>query len=156
MLHLSHSFKFDTLISNLLYSKYAYEYLIRLVLNVPTLKLTLAELIVRSSHSDDVRYHVLRTFIKLYPIHRLHLFRLCHQRHTLLPLILDSLDYLTVNILLRILSNSKQRAWFKKYQTLENVHNLVGNLFQLHHQNQCLVHSIFKITAILCVHCNVK
>ena len=130
--------------------------MIRLILNVPTLKLTLAELIVRCLHNDNIRYHVLRTFIKLYPIHRLRLLRLCHQRHTLLPLILDSLDYLTVNILLIILSNSKQRTWFKKCQTSENVHNLIRKLFELYQQNQCSVHSTFKITAILYVHCNVK
>ncbi len=46
VLHLSHSFKFDILISNLLHSKYAYEYLIRLILNITTLKLTLKELII--------------------------------------------------------------------------------------------------------------
>ncbi|CAF0784454.1 unnamed protein product [Rotaria sordida] len=156
VLHLSHSFKFDILISNLLYSKYAYEYLIRLILNIPTLKLTLIELIVRCSHNCDIRYRILHTFIKLYPIHKLRLLRLCHQRQTLLPLILDLLDNSTVNILLLILSNSKQRIWFKKYQTSELVHNLIKKLFELYQQKQCSIHSIFKITAILYVHCNVK
>ncbi|CAF5185736.1 unnamed protein product, partial [Rotaria magnacalcarata] len=117
VLHLSHSFKFDILISNVLYSKNSYEYLIRLILNIPTLKLTIVELIVRCSHNDDVRYRILHTFVKLYPIHKLRLLRLCHQRQTLLPLILNLLDNSTVNILLLILSNSKQRAWFKKNQT---------------------------------------
>ncbi len=156
VLHLSHSFKFDILISNLLHSKYAYEYLIRLILNIPTLKLTLTELIIRCSHNDDIRYHILRTFMKLYPIHKLRLLRLCYQRHTLLPLILDLLDHSTINILLLILSNSKQRIWFKKYQTTELVHNLLNKLFQLYRQKQCSVHFIFQITVILHVHCNVK
>ncbi|CAF0763251.1 unnamed protein product [Adineta steineri] len=156
VLHLSHSFKFDILISNLLHSKYAYEYLIRLILNVPTLKLTLAELIVRCSSNDETRYHILHTFIKLYPIHKLRLLRLCHQKHTLLPLILDLLDHSTVNILLLILSNSKQRTWFKKYQTQELVHNLIRKLFELYQKKQCSGHSILKITAILHVYCNVK
>lgn len=156
VLHLSHSFKFDILIANLLYSKYAYEYLIRLILNIPTLKLTLAELIVRCSYNDDARYPILRTFIKLYPVHKLRLLRLCHQRQTLLPLILDLLDHSTINLLLLILSNSKQRTWFKKHQTPELVHNLLRKLFELYRQKQCSVHSIFKITAILHVYCNVK
>lgn len=156
VLHLSHAFKFDILISNILQSKYAYDYLIRLILNIPTLKLTIAELIVRCSHNDEVRCRVLHTFIKLYPIHKLRILRLCHQRQTLLPLILDLLDKSTVNILLFILANSKQRTWFKKYQTAELVHNLINKLFQLYKQRQCSIHSIFKITAILHVHCNVK
>ena len=156
VLHLSHSFKFDILISNLLHSKYAYEYLIRLILNIPTLKLTLAELIIRCSQNDDIRYQFLRTFIKLYPIHKLRLLRLCYQRNTLLLLILDLLDHSTINLLLLILSNSKQRLWFKKYQTQELVHNLLRKLFQLYEQKQCSIHFIFKITVILHIHCNVK
>lgn len=156
VLHLSHSFKFDILIGNILHSKYAFDYLIRLILNIPTLKLTLAELIVRCSRNDPNRYQILRTFIQLYPVHKLRLLRLCHQRQTLLPLILDLIDRLTVNILLVILSNTKQRSWFKKHQTVELVHNLLSKLFQLHQQEQCSVHSILKITAILYVHCNVK
>ncbi|CAF3236606.1 unnamed protein product [Rotaria sp. Silwood2] len=88
--------------------------------------------------------------------HNLRLLRLCHQRQTLLPLILDLLDYSTVNILLLILSNSKQRIWFKKHQTSELVHNLTKKLFELYRQKQCSIHSIFKITAILHVHCNAK
>ncbi|CAF3462153.1 unnamed protein product [Rotaria socialis] len=156
VLHLSHSFKFDILISNVLYSKHSYEYLIRLILNIPTLKLTIVELIVRCSHNDEVRYRILHTFVKLYPIHKLRLLRLCHQRQTLLPLILNLLDNSTVNILLLILSNSKQRVWFKKNQTSELVHNLITKLFELYRLKQCSIHSIFKITAILHVHCNVK
>ncbi|UJR31011.1 hypothetical protein I4U23_018522 [Adineta vaga] len=156
ILHLSHSFKFDILISNLLHSKYAYEYVIRLILNIPTLKLTFAELIIRCSANDDGRYHILRTLVKLYPIHKLHLLRLCHQRQTLLSLILDLLDHSTVNILLLILSNQKQRTWFKKCQTPELVHNLINKLFELYRQKQCSQHSILKITAILHVYCNVK
>lgn len=144
------------MISNILHSKYAYEYLIRLILNIPTLKLTLIELIIRCSQNDDIRYHILQTFIKLYPIHKLRLLRLCHQRQQLLPLILDLLDHSTINILLLILSNSKQRIWFKKYQTIEFVHNLLKKLFELYQKKQCSIDFIFKITAILHVHCNVK
>ena len=156
VLHLSHSFKFDILISNILYSKYAYEYLIRLILNIPILKLTLTELIIRCPQNDDARYHLLRTVIKLYPIHKLRLLRLCHQRQTLLPLILDLQDHSTVNILLLILSHPKQRVWFKNYQTTDLVHNLLQKLFELYRLRQCSVHFILKITVILHVHCNVK
>ncbi|CAF1650199.1 unnamed protein product, partial [Adineta ricciae] len=156
LLHLSHSFKFEILISNLLHSKYAYDYLIRLILNIPTLKLTFAELIIRCPTNDESRYHILRTLIKLYPIHKLHVLRLCHQRQTLLSLILDLLDHSTMNILLQILSNPKQRAWFKKCQTEELVHNLIARLFELHRQQQSSAHSILKLTAILHVHCNTK
>jgi hypothetical protein len=120
------------------------------------LKLTLIELIIRCSHNDDIRYQILRTFIKLYPIHKLRLLRLCHQRQTLLPLILDLLDQSTVNILLLILSNSKQRLWFKKCQTIELVHKLLQKLFELNRFQHCSAHLIFKITVILHVYCNVK
>ena len=156
VLHLSHAFKFDLLISNLLHSKYAYDYLIRLILNIPTLKLTLTELIIRCSQNDDARYRLLRTFIRLYPIHKLRLLRLCYQRQTLLPLLLDLLDQSTLNILLSILSNSKQRLWFKKCQTTDLVHRMLQRLFQLNRLNACSVHWIFKITVILHVHCNVE
>ena len=155
-LHLSHSFKFDIIIANLLRSKHAHGYLIRLILNIPTLELTLAEYIVRCAQNDHSRYEILRTFLRLYPRHKLRILRLCHQRHTLLPLILDLLDRSTVNILLVILSNTKQRIWFKKYQTPELVKNLLQKLFELYQHEQCSAHSILKITAILYVHCNVK
>jgi hypothetical protein len=156
VLHLSHAFKFDILIGNLLYSKYAYDYLIRLILNIPTLKLTIAELIVRCTRNDTSRYQILRTFIHLYPVHKQRLLRLCHQRQTLLSLILDMLDRSTVNILLLILSNTKQRQWFKKSQNNELVHNLLRNLFELVRHEQCSVHAILKISAILYAYCNVK
>ena len=156
ILHLSHSVQFDTLISNILHSKYAPEYLTRLILNIPTLKLTLIELIIRSSHHDDVRYQIVRIFIRLYPVHKLRLLRLCYQRRTLLPLILDLLDSSTINLLLHILSDTKQRVWFKKYQTKDLVHNLLEKLFELYQSKQCSIHLIFKITVILHVHCNAK
>lgn len=152
VLHLSHSFKFDILISNLLQSKYAYEYLIRLILNIPTLKLTLAELIIRCSQNDNQRYEILRAFIHLYPVYKLRLLRLCYQRNTLLLLILDRIDRSTQNFLLLILSNSKQRLWFKKYQTNELIRQIMSNLFQL----ECSEHFLLKIAVILHVHCNVK
>lgn len=126
------------------------------MLNVPTLRLTIADLVLRCSSNDDARYHILRTLVKLYPMHKLRLLRVCHQRQTLLPLILDMLDRSTVNILLLILSTPKQRTWFKKHQTPELVHSLIGKLFELYRHKQCSGHSIFKITAILHVHCNVK
>jgi hypothetical protein len=156
VLHLSHSFKFDVLVENLLQSIYAYEYLIRLILNVPTLKLTFAELIIRCSRNDQSRYQILLTFIHLNPIHKLRLLRLCHQRQTLLPLILDLLDYSTINMLVSILSTPKQRLWFKKYQTNELVHNLLRKLFEIYRNEPRSVDALLKLSAILYIHCGVK
>lgn len=126
------------------------------MLNIPTLKSTLIESIIRSSHHDHLRYEIIRTFIQLYPIYKLRLLRLCYQRRTLLPLILDLLDQSTINLLLLILSDSKQRTWFKKHQTIDLVHNLLEKLFELYQLKQCSIHLILKITVILHVHCNAK
>ena len=156
ILHLSHSFKFDILIGNLLHSKYAYDYLLRLILNIPTLKLTIAELVIRCSRNDPHRYQTLRTFIHLYPVHKLRLLRLCHQRQTLLTLILDLLDHSTINLLLSILSHQKQRAWFKKCQNDDLIRYLLRKLFELYRTRQCSIHTILKITGLLYVNCGVK
>ena len=156
VLRLSHSFKFGILISNLLQSKYAYEYIIRLILNIPTLKLTLVEFIIRCSQNDSVRCDILRTFIRLYPVYKLRLLRLCYERNTLLLLILDQIDRSTQNFLLLILTNSKSRLWFKKCQTHDLIRQIMANLFQLYAKQQCSEHFLFKIVIILHVHCNVK
>lgn len=98
----------------------------------------------------------LRTFIRLYPIHKLRLLRLCHQRQTLLTLIFDFLDQSTINLLLSILSHQKQRVWFKKCQNDDLIHHLLRNLFELYRNQQCSIHTILKITGLLYVYCGVR
>lgn len=156
ILHLPQMFKFNILIGNLLHSKYAFDYLIRLIFNLPTLQKTFLDLIIRCSRNDAHRCEILRTIIRLHPHQKYPLLRLCHQRQTLLPLIVDFLDCSTINMLVEILSNHQSCLWLKKSLHDELIEKILRKLFQIHYQDNRLIQSILKSIGILHVQCKVQ
>lgn len=149
-------FKFNILIGNLLHSKYAFDYLIRLIFNLPTLQKTFLDLIIRCSRNDAHRCEILQTIIRLHPHQKYPLLRLCHQRQTLLPLIVDFLDCSTINMLVEILSNHQSCLWLKKSLHDELIEKILRKLFQIHYQDNRLIQSILKSIGILHVQCKVQ